>query len=1042
MKRLQIVLLLINFNCVYSQNSSDSIFIKQVDSLIQVSRALTSKREFDQALAINEIAEKIALEKFGKISIQYANCCFIRGRILEISGDYKGAELWYLESKTIRKEVLGTHHLDYAKSLNNLALLYQDIGQYEKVEALLMETRTIREEVLGRYHVDFASSLNNLANFYLILGKYEEAETLYLETKIIREKNLGRFHIDYAGILNNLSALYINRGQYENAIPYLLEAIEILRSLVGNEHLNFVMTLNNLAISYQNSGQYENAERHYLEAKNLVEKMQSKADPIYFTILLNLAGLDFIIGQLEKAESLLLEAKTLGEKTLGVQHPNYVKCIGNLGNLYNSLGEYEKAEKYLNEACSVWEKVLGKNCTNYANCKSAMGTLYINLGEVEKAEKLYIEACLIFKEAFLKNHPDYANALDNLAVLYRKIGSYDKAKILFLEAKSIREKTIGTLNLDYGNGIARLAYLANLMKDNNSVRFYYNYLSEIIRKLSVNGIFHLSEKELSEYINLFTNELDRIYSISQATQNRFLFSTSFDNCLFLKGFLSQSKIKINQLALIDSSISEKINKLKYYKRKIVENYTRPFEKQDSSFVIRFENTANQIEKDLTRTVKEYDKTIQYVNWQEVQSALKPGEAAIEFVHYRYYNPSISDSIMYAAMILRANDSTPSFIPLFEERSFDSILNRSGASEADYINQLYSLKDQSTKNERNCLNDLIWKPLENELAAIKTIYFSPSGLLLRINMGAIPINAQENIADRYKMIELNSTKQLVILDDAKLKISDAVLYGGIQYEMDTSAIASNNLAYHNKDISFRGEISFIYSDSTARSGTWKNLKWTEREIDEVNKILVKNNFHSITQKGYAATEESFKNIGANKNPSPRILHIATHGYFFEDPKEKVGSSQFAVGSQESVFKMSDHPMLRSGLILAGGNAAWQGKQTLEGREDGILTAYEISQMNLSNTELVVLSACETGLGDIQGNEGVYGLQRAFKIAGAKYIIMSLWQVPDKQTSLLMTTFYKKWLEDKMTIPDAFHAAQKELREIGLDPYQWAGFVLVE
>jgi CHAT domain-containing protein len=144
------------------------------------------------------------------------------------------------------------------------------------------------------------------------------------------------------------------------------------------------------------------------------------------------------------------------------------------------------------------------------------------------------------------------------------------------------------------------------------------------------------------------------------------------------------------------------------------------------------------------------------------------------------------------------------------------------------------------------------------------------------------------------------------------------------------------------------------------------------------------------------------------------------------------------------------MLRSGLIMSGGNASWQGKQTLEGKEDGILTAYEISQMNLSNTELVVLSACETGLGDIQGNEGVYGLQRAFKIAGAKYLIMSLWQVPDKQTSLLMTTFYKKWLEaegpdgvgKKMTIPEAFHAAQKQMRDNGLDPYNWAGFVLVE
>ncbi|MFZ1516101.1 MAG: CHAT domain-containing protein, partial [Saprospiraceae bacterium] len=227
----------------------------------------------------------------------------------------------------------------------------------------------------------------------------------------------------------------------------------------------------------------------------------------------------------------------------------------------------------------------------------------------------------------------------------------------------------------------------------------------------------------------------------------------------------------------------------------------------------------------------------------------------------------------------------------------------------------------------------------------------------------------------------------------------------------------------------------------RGGTWNYLAGTEREVNSIEKLILAAGMKVNLKKGYQATEESFKNIGANNAPSPRILHIATHGYFFPDPKSTAKRTGLN-GEQESVFKISDHPMLRSGLIMAGGNVAWQGKQTLEGKEDGILTAYEISQMNLSNTELVVLSACETGLGELQGNEGVYGLQRAFKIAGAKYLIMSLWQVPDKQTSLLMTTFYKKWLEDKMSIPDAFHAAQKELRDIGLDPYQWAGFVLVE
>ncbi len=148
-------------------------------------------------------------------------------------------------------------------------------------------------------------------------------------------------------------------------------------------------------------------------------------------------------------------------------------------------------------------------------------------------------------------------------------------------------------------------------------------------------------------------------------------------------------------------------------------------------------------------------------------------------------------------------------------------------------------------------------------------------------------------------------------------------------------------------------------------------------------------------------------------------------------------------REPVFRLSDHPMIRSGLVLAGANYAWRtGKPLREGVEDGILTAYEISQMNLSNTELVVLSACETGLGDIQGNEGVYGLQRAFKIAGVKYLVMSLWQVPDQETSIFMTAFYRHWLENKKSIPDAFRTTQQEMRERFINPYQWAGFILVE
>jgi CHAT domain-containing protein len=193
-------------------------------------------------------------------------------------------------------------------------------------------------------------------------------------------------------------------------------------------------------------------------------------------------------------------------------------------------------------------------------------------------------------------------------------------------------------------------------------------------------------------------------------------------------------------------------------------------------------------------------------------------------------------------------------------------------------------------------------------------------------------------------------------------------------------------------------------------------------------------------GYQATEESLKGgwASAHLSSSPKILHLATHGYFYPDPEEE---KEGLLSSEAPAFKISDHPMIRSGLIMAGGNHVWKGNPPIEGLEDGILTAYEVSQVNLSNTELVVLSACETGLGDIEGNEGVYGLQRAFKIAGAKNLIMSLWSVPDQQTQEMMAFFYDKWLSEGMELEEAFRKAQQEMRRRYVDLYYWAAFVLI-
>jgi CHAT domain-containing protein len=299
-----------------------------------------------------------------------------------------------------------------------------------------------------------------------------------------------------------------------------------------------------------------------------------------------------------------------------------------------------------------------------------------------------------------------------------------------------------------------------------------------------------------------------------------------------------------------------------------------------------------------------------------------------------------------------------------------------------------------------------------------------------------------LGERYHLVELGSTRSLVVPVAVSPAGNTAALFGGIQYEIDSTTIAVPTENLPVDELGLRGSSGFAYTDSTLRGGEWGYLPATEKEITVTDQILQKHGFQTAVRRGTTATEEALQSIGQGKT-SPRILHIATHGFFFPDPKSEVRSEKVRSEMSEPVFKISDNPMIRSGLLLAGANYAWKtGKPLRPDMADQILTAYEISQMNLRNTELVVLSACETGLGKIEGNEGVYGLQRAFKIAGAKYLLMSLWKVPDGPTQELMEAFYKNWLEGGKDIPDAFREAQATMRAKYSNPFFWAGFVLVE
>ncbi len=1043
MKRMLLLLCFLMPVLGFGQALDSLAAVKAVDSLIQISRTLSGKRDFDKALEVNAAAEKIAIEKLGRESATYGSCCFNKGWVNIIKGDYPEAETHFFEAKAIRERVLGKEHPDYAKSLNGLAILYDNIGKYEKAEPLYLEAKAIQEKVLSKEHPDYAKTLNNLAIMYMYMGNYEKAEPLHLEAKAVREKALGKEHPDYAISLNNLALLYRNMGIYEKAEPLFLEAKAIQEKVLGKEHSDYATSLNNLGRLYWAIGNYEKAEPLFLEAMAIREKILSKEHPDYAATLNSMADFYMSMGNNEKAEPLLLEAKAIREKALGKEHPDYAATLNSMAVFYMSMGNYEKAEPLLLEAKAIREKALGKENLYYPETLVYLANLYQNMGNYEKAEPLHLEAKAILEKVLGKENPGYEASLEYLALLYVAMGNYEKAEPLFLEAKAILEKTLGKEHPYYS---LNLNDQAGLYEHQNRFSASEPLLAEASAleqtRLAKSASF-LSERELANYTATFQWAGDNLggYLLIRSRNNKTgtLPALAFGHALFQKGFLLNAAARLNTLAAA-SPESEEINlRLKGYSRRLAAQYAEPIAEQKG--VTELEEKAAAAEKELARSVSGYAEAIRQVNWQEARAALKKGEAAIEFVHFKVNFPKKTDSVMYAALLLRPGDATPRFVPLFEEKQLAAILQSSSAPEKSALfTNLYAARGVQPIRTHNLANlyDLIWKPLEPLLASAEKIYFAPAGMLHQLNFNAIPSGDKKTLADRYELVELGSTRQLVVASQYQPAANDAVLFGGLVYDLADSGQAATDTSTQSPAPEFPVELA---SRSRAnRGGQWDFLPGTEAEVAALGKQLNKKKFAVKTFRNAEGTEEAFKLLGKN-GPSPRVLHLATHGFFFPDPKSR--GEERGTRDDVSVFKTSDNPLIRSGLMLAGGNYAWKtGKPLRPGMDDGILTAYEISQMNLSGTELVVLSACETGLGDIRGNEGVYGLQRAFKIAGAHYLLMSLWQVPDRETAEFMTAFYQNWLEKKLPIPEAFRAAQRAMRGRFDNPYLWAGFVLVE
>ena len=877
------------------------------------------------------------------------------------------------------------------KQVNELSVK----GEHEKVIPIAQKAIEAAKKEFGEEHLNYIASIYNLGTTYASLARYKNAEPLLIQAKEILKQTAGENTVEYWLMLNNLGVLYERTGQYEKAEPLHLQGIQIIKKIEGDSSARYAQSLNNLSLLYVNIGQYEKGEYLNKQGLEIQKKIIGENNPAYINGLNNLAFLYKTTGLYQKAEPLYLKVKELRKKLVGENHADYANILNNLGTLYTNMGEFEKAESLLKEASDIRRRVLGENNPNFTNTLNNLALLYEHMLQPEKAEVLYKQTMEIRKKILGETHPAYVQVLNNLAICYIRNNLAHEAEPLALTATGIQ--------------------LQNLKQ--------------------VFGI--LSEREKKNYLinNIQQSDINNSLLYKNLQPSSQLLKTNFDLQLFLKSLsLSETLDVISVVSRSkDSAVLRLLNNWQNNKKLLARQYALPQNRRMVG-IDTLETKTELEEKELSRKSSEFrrQQNAVHISMKNVQDQLEKDEAAIEFVSFGVPVKTSADSTVYAAYVLTKNDSVPRFVPLFEEKQLQRLLDSTGKTTTTTAGFFYRGLNKEDKNTKRgeALYRLVWQPLEPCLAGVKKISYSPAGKLFSIAFHALPLGSDSLLMEKYQMQQYTSTRQVALRnkENQNVKPASIALFGDATFSMDSSQLTN-----HRPNLSGSYASRSVYTPSLRGGGfePWGSLPGTAEEVNSIKQLFDKN---KITTTLFTQTASSEENLKALSGSSPQVLHIATHGFFLPDPNKakKIDNT--------NVYTIADDPLLRTGLVLSGGNYAWSGKTPIDGVEDGIVTAYEIAQLNLSNTELVVLSACETALGDVKGTEGVFGLQRAFKMAGVKKMIVSLWKVPDRETSELMTAFYTYWMKGK-TINDAFAQAQADMRK-KYSPFYWAAFVLVE
>ena len=869
---------------------------------------------------------------------------------------------------------------------------YYRSGQLQ-MEAQMIDDRTV--EMIG------------IATWYHPDGTTERA-VYFPGDKSLNEVLEEYNQLDPNSLHENITLAFANLfhdNRRAEARPLYERYVKMVKKKHGDNSLVYAEALRLLAWDYLRHMDFINAEPLFFQSKKIID--QRKADaPTQYALILNDIG-DYLshIGRHEEALEYFNEAMEIAKKHFDEDDYFIYVIIHNSASCYRAIGDYQKAAELSELAVADCIKRFGKYHRETGNALKALSFAYNGLRDSKKAKETMEEALDIYSNLFGDMHPEYLDVLYQIGIFHIQARELEEASKVFLVVYTKFQQLYGDMHpsttraeRSYGFALYRLG------RKDEGIEILRN--SGLHRQEYIQKYFDYMNEEARE--TLYQQQFGFTYfqstlAMASRETHPVLISDMLNAQLRNKAILlsTTNAIKKRILESNDRKLIELYNKSQDIRQQLGSFRDMTNEDIQKNHRINRDSLVEVLEnmdRDLNRLSSIYATANSSPDWRAIRDKLQKDEAFVELHSYQEFDLgeewTWTQDIRYVALIVTAKTKETPSVVLLENGNY-----LENEAITYYSNKMkYKMEDKESYK-------LYWLPLEKELKKYNKILFSADGVFHKVNLGTLLNPATGKYLSEEKNIQIiTSGRDLLENPREPSPVKLGMLIGNPSFWQVPEGVSGT----------LRG--IELFSDTGERGGITP-LPGAESEVNSIAGLLNKHGWKSIVLTNEDAEETALKDM-----LKPNVLHIATHGFFHQEGD-------------------NSNPLHNSGLLFTGAANSLTSKEKVSTVNDGILTSFEAINLNIDNTDLVVLSACETGLGEIQNGEGIYGLQRAFKIAGARTIIMSLWKVDDEATNILMTKFYDNWLSKNMTKRDAFAAAQNELRIQYPHPYYWGAFVVL-